>query len=218
MDRTEIPITTFLSRKGAITTFLSRKRAIVTFLSRKFMITCSSIAFEDFLGLSIAPQVMPPWSNVTLTMSTYWLYIYQSLVYSYTLVPKYGDRFVHRLLSTTIQLCWNIQRLFLECEYFLILAIKEWWPLLRGGVHHDSTLSEHHKWPLSNCPNWTNVHILAWYNLRIFSDPIKEWWPVCPPPLHGDPTLSEHHKRPVEARLPRRPQTIMWDRSNRRRF
>ena len=41
--------------------FLSRKRAITPFLSRKFMITRSSIAFEDFLGSSIAPQVMPPW-------------------------------------------------------------------------------------------------------------------------------------------------------------
>merc|ERR1712012_1442200 len=53
-------ITTFLSQKRAITTFLSQKRAITTFLSRKFMITLSSIAFEDFLGSSIAPQVMPP--------------------------------------------------------------------------------------------------------------------------------------------------------------
>ena len=35
----------------------------MTLLSRKFMITCSSIAFEDFLGSSIAPQVMPPWSS-----------------------------------------------------------------------------------------------------------------------------------------------------------
>ena len=42
------------------TPFLSRKRAITTFLSQKFMITRSSIAFEDFLGSSIAPQVMPP--------------------------------------------------------------------------------------------------------------------------------------------------------------
>ena len=32
----------------------------MTFLSRKSMITRSSIAFEDFLGSSIAPQVMPP--------------------------------------------------------------------------------------------------------------------------------------------------------------
>ena len=32
-------------------------------LSRKFMITCLSTAFEDFLGTSIAPQVMPPWSR-----------------------------------------------------------------------------------------------------------------------------------------------------------
>ena len=42
------------------TSFLSRKRAITTFLSRKSMITRLSIAFEDFLGSSIAPQVMPP--------------------------------------------------------------------------------------------------------------------------------------------------------------
>ena len=41
---------------------MSQKRAIATFLSQKFMITCSSIAFEDFLGSSIAPQVMPPCS------------------------------------------------------------------------------------------------------------------------------------------------------------
>ena len=41
---------------------MSRKRAITPFLSRKFMITRSSIAFEDFLGSSIAPQVMPPCS------------------------------------------------------------------------------------------------------------------------------------------------------------
>ena len=47
------------------TSFLSRKRAITTFLSRKFMITRSSIAFEDFLGSSIAPQVMPPCLTVS---------------------------------------------------------------------------------------------------------------------------------------------------------
>ena len=39
---------------------LSRKRAITTFLSGKFMITRSSIVFENFLSSSIAPQVMPP--------------------------------------------------------------------------------------------------------------------------------------------------------------
>ena len=58
MDRTEI----------TITTFLSRKRAITTFLSRKFMITRSSIAFEDFLGSSIAPQVMPPWCDLCVRL------------------------------------------------------------------------------------------------------------------------------------------------------
>ena len=39
---------------------MSRKRAITTFLSRKSMITRLSIASGDFLGSSIAPQVMPP--------------------------------------------------------------------------------------------------------------------------------------------------------------
>ena len=46
--------------------FLSRKCAITTFLLRKFMITQPSIAFEDFQGSSIAPQVMPPWNEVSL--------------------------------------------------------------------------------------------------------------------------------------------------------
>ena len=46
--------------KETKTSFLSRKCAIMIFLSQKSMITCLSIAFEDFLGSSIAPQVMPP--------------------------------------------------------------------------------------------------------------------------------------------------------------
>ena len=33
------------------------------------MITRSSIAFEDFLGSSIAPQVMPPWSGYIFVTS-----------------------------------------------------------------------------------------------------------------------------------------------------
>ena len=48
------------------TSFLSRKRAITTFLSRKFMITRSSIAYEDFLGSSIVSQVMPPCQQATI--------------------------------------------------------------------------------------------------------------------------------------------------------
>ena len=39
---------------------MSQKRAIRAFLSRKSMVARLSIAFEDFLGSSIAPQVMPP--------------------------------------------------------------------------------------------------------------------------------------------------------------
>ena len=42
------------------TSFLSRKRAITAFLSQKFKITRSSVAFEDLLASSIAPQIMPP--------------------------------------------------------------------------------------------------------------------------------------------------------------
>ena len=33
------------------------------------MITRSSIAFEDFLGSSIAPQVMPPWVQQDVTVA-----------------------------------------------------------------------------------------------------------------------------------------------------
>ena len=50
----------YISINKTKTSFLSQKRAITTFLSRKFMITRLSIAFEDFLGSSIASQVMPP--------------------------------------------------------------------------------------------------------------------------------------------------------------
>ena len=41
------------------TPFLLQKHAITAFLSRKFMITRSSIVFENLLASSIAPQVMP---------------------------------------------------------------------------------------------------------------------------------------------------------------
>ena len=48
--------------------FLLQKRAITMFLPPKFMITRSSIAFEDFVGSSIAPQVMPPCSIVIMAL------------------------------------------------------------------------------------------------------------------------------------------------------
>ena len=51
-----------------------RKRAITTFLSRKFIITRSSIAFEDFLGSSIAPQVMPPCNSSFIIISTHMIF------------------------------------------------------------------------------------------------------------------------------------------------
>ena len=47
---------------------MSRKRTITTFLLRKSMIKRLSIASEDFLSSSIAPQVMPPWLMVTLNL------------------------------------------------------------------------------------------------------------------------------------------------------
>ena len=68
--------------KSSIKTFLSRKRAITTFLSRKFMITRSSIAFVDFLGSSIAPQVMPPWFKVAATADLL-VYYEQEFCYVY---------------------------------------------------------------------------------------------------------------------------------------
>ena len=46
------------------TSLLSRKRSVTAFLSQKFTITRSSIAFEDLLASSIAPQVMPHCSEV----------------------------------------------------------------------------------------------------------------------------------------------------------
>ena len=52
------------------TSFLSQKRAITTFLLRKFMITRLSIALEDFLGSSIASQVMPPCSGAKKMFDT----------------------------------------------------------------------------------------------------------------------------------------------------
>ena len=42
------------------TSYMSLKPAVRAFLSQKFMITRSSIVFEDLLASSIAPQVMPP--------------------------------------------------------------------------------------------------------------------------------------------------------------
>ena len=45
--------------KNKKTSFLLQKRTITAFLSRKFMIMCLLIAYEDLLGSSIAPQVMP---------------------------------------------------------------------------------------------------------------------------------------------------------------
>ena len=57
------------------TPFLSQKRAIMTFLSRKFMIKRSSIAFEDFLGSSIVPQVMPPWLAMPYALYRAVLYV-----------------------------------------------------------------------------------------------------------------------------------------------
>ena len=43
---------------------MSRKHVITAFLLRTFMITRLSIAFEDLLGSSIAPQVLPHWALV----------------------------------------------------------------------------------------------------------------------------------------------------------
>ena len=73
---------------------MSRKRAITTFLSRKFMITRSSIAFEDFLGSSIAPQVMPPWMVVVLTQI---LWKHMAVVSSDERDTIAGEQYCHQL-------------------------------------------------------------------------------------------------------------------------
>ena len=49
-------------------TFLVAKTGNYGIFVAKFMITCSSIAFEDLLASSIAPQVMPHCLVVTTDM------------------------------------------------------------------------------------------------------------------------------------------------------
>ena len=44
------------------------------FCCKKFMIMRFSIAFEDLLASSIAPQVMPPWNESKLTCNDSWWY------------------------------------------------------------------------------------------------------------------------------------------------
>ena len=61
------------------------------------MITRSSIAFEDFLGSSIAPQVMPPWMvPIACKLSVLALLVHFDqllvLVRELGLVPERSDR------------------------------------------------------------------------------------------------------------------------------
>ena len=57
-------------------------------LSRKFMITRSSIAFVDFLGSSIAPQVMPPWCWVSSDLTWYGRWVRNELVLRWCLLQN----------------------------------------------------------------------------------------------------------------------------------
>ena len=52
--------------------FFVKKRVDTAFLSKKFMITRSSLAFEDLLASSIAPQAMPPRAKVTYFSHITW--------------------------------------------------------------------------------------------------------------------------------------------------
>ena len=76
------------------TSFLSRKRAITVFLSRKFMITRSSIVFEDLLASSIAPQVMPPCLGVWIDILACVLYLGAWFIFGCTKIvaPRYGAK------------------------------------------------------------------------------------------------------------------------------
>ena len=57
------------------TPFLLQKHAITAFLSWKFMITRSSIVFENLLASSIAPQVMPHWLKYQTVWHGEYLYL-----------------------------------------------------------------------------------------------------------------------------------------------
>ena len=57
----------------------------MTFLSRKFRITRLSIAFEDFLGSSIASQVMPPCNHV---QSCIHVCVNCTIMYSHVIMPQ----------------------------------------------------------------------------------------------------------------------------------
>ena len=62
-----------------------RKRAITAFLSQKSMIPRLSIAFEDFLGSSIAPQVMPPCPRM------YFFVAFAIIaIFTFKIPPKFG--------------------------------------------------------------------------------------------------------------------------------
>ena len=84
-----------LSQKSK-TPFLSRKRPITTFLSRKFMITRLSIAFEHFLGSSIASQDMPHWENT----------LFRQFIWMWHFVSRRCDYF--QFFAIMISLIWNV--------------------------------------------------------------------------------------------------------------
>ena len=108
---------------------MSRKCAIASILSRKSMITRLSIAFEDFLGSSIASQVMPSCLKHNLFVAI-WIF-----VAIYTL---FG-----RLWTEKLFFCfflgggWHTFRMIALVpsklkEKFDVWGMKRWWSWKQG--------------------------------------------------------------------------------------
>ena len=75
---------------------MSQKRTITTFLSRKFMITRSSIAFEDLLAPSTASQVMPSKSRTKWLEfnKSKWPNVIWQMVSCYSCLTKFPKYFL----------------------------------------------------------------------------------------------------------------------------
>ena len=86
------------------------------------MITCLSISFEDFLGSSIASQVMPPWSPMIL-----------SLIISQArkcLITHYGSfrqvgTLTNKVMSSIFSACWDLTFLFRPPKLFFNFSLDQ---------------------------------------------------------------------------------------------
>ena len=137
---------------------MSRKRAITTFLSQKSMITRLSIAFEDFLGSSIAPQVVPPWySHLHLRVHTekilHILLDYESLyIYEFCKTHKfsfeyYWEEYFINIVNYTKYFCKCFQYTNKFWEMSRSWFRKSYWTFNRAWIER---LLELPGFPISN--------------------------------------------------------------------